>query len=140
MSIDPRLDGIGDNLDRELAARAVAAAGHAYARYSRLRVGAALRTARGNLVSGCNVENASFGLTICAERSAVVAAVTLEGAAMRIRTIAVYASDAMAAPCGACRQVVGEFGPDARVLFHQGGGWSEVSLAELLPYEFRLDP
>ncbi|HMO85671.1 MAG TPA: cytidine deaminase [Lacipirellulaceae bacterium] len=91
-----------------LVEAALAARDAAYAPYSRFRVGAAVRTADGGVFAGCNVENASYGLTICAERSAVCAAVA--AGAPRIVAVAVAASGG-ASPCGACRQVLAEFGP-----------------------------
>jgi cytidine deaminase len=82
----------------------------AYAPYSKLHVGASLITAKGNIYSGCNVENSSFGLTSCAERNAIFAAIAEEGAGMTIVSIAVTADSPLAiSPCGACRQVIAEF-------------------------------
>ena len=85
---------------------------------------------------GCNVENASYGLTCCAERRAVFAAVAAEGPGMRVREVAVYADGALASPCGACRQVIAEFGPDARVLFSQGDRIADATAGDLLPSHF----
>lgn len=112
----------------------------AYARYSNFRVGAVVLTEKGGLFSGCNVENASYGLTICAERTAIFSAVAHEGGDnMRIRALAVVNEhDAPCSPCGACRQVIFEFGPDAIVLFQGRDGREEASAAELLPKGFRL--
>jgi len=97
----------------ENAAREAAKA--SYAPYSKFAVGAAVLTASGEIFSGCNVENASYGLAICAERTAVFAAVT---AGQRvIKAVAVHTSTASPTmPCGACRQVINEFGPDATVI------------------------
>lgn len=120
---------------------AKAALRRAYAPYSRFRVGAALATEAGNTYSGCNVENASYGLTVCAERTAIFSAVAAEGAAMRIRAIAVWSDPEMpCAPCGACRQVIFEFGPQAAVLFQGQDGVREVLACELLPTGFVLAP
>jgi cytidine deaminase len=113
---------------------------NAYAPYSNFFVGAAVLTEGGAVYRGCNVENASYGLTMCAERAAIFAAVVGEGAAnLRIRAIAVQTSSgAPASPCGACRQVIYEFNPDAIVLF-QGENDVQFSTArELLPNGFRL--
>lgn len=127
----------------ELRAKLLAAAGealkNAYAPYSGYRVGAALRTRQGHIFTGCNVENASYGLTICAERAAVAAAVAGEGPEMRIDALAV-ASDPPApfAPCGACRQVLLEFGADAAIIFQGRDGLTEARAGELLPQGFRL--
>src|SRR4051812_20753184 len=82
----------------------------AYAPYSKFYVGAALLTDKGNIYSGCNVENASYGLTICAERNAIFSAVNAEGPQMKISKMVVITSDhSEASPCGACRQVISEF-------------------------------
>lgn len=109
----------------------------AYVPYSRFPVGAALITEDGTLYTGCNIENASYGLTNCAERTAVFKAVS-EGH-MRFTTIAVVAdTDGPVSPCGACRQVLSEFGPDARVyLTNLRGDVQETSVRELLPGAFR---
>lgn len=109
---------------------------HAYAPYSKFRVGAAILTEAGAIFSGCNVENASYGLTICAERNAV-----FQAAAAGKRTIlavAVYTPTATpTAPCGACRQVLNEFGPGARVFcLCDGPEIIETTLGELLPIAF----
>ncbi|MEP6643024.1 MAG: cytidine deaminase [Acidobacteriaceae bacterium] len=119
------------------AARIVAK--NAYATYSNFQVGAALLTADGKIVTGCNVENASYGLTMCAERSAIFGAVAQFGPALSIRAIAVVnGKDASCSPCGACRQVIYEFGPEATVLFQGSDGWIELPITKLLPYGFRL--
>ncbi|MEW6162504.1 MAG: cytidine deaminase [Nitrospirota bacterium] len=114
------------------------AAKRAYAPYSNFRVGAAVLTERGSLFSGCNVENASYGLTICAERTAIFSAVAQEGGEnMRIRALAVVSENSSAcAPCGACRQVIFEFGPDAIVIFQGQKGVEEMHISELLPKGF----
>ena len=88
---------------------------NAYVRYSHFPVGAAVLTGEGRIFAGCNVENASYGLTICAERSAVFQAIA-QGAST-IRAVLVYTPTAQpTAPCGACRQVINEFGPNAEVI------------------------
>jgi len=114
------------------------AAENAYAPYSRFPVGAALLTEDGNLVRGCNVENASYGLSICAERNAVFAAVTEEGSGMRIRGMAVVAPRGAAPPCGACRQVLAEFGLDAVVIYNYDDRQTTRTVRELLPDAFQL--
>lgn len=117
---------------------ALAAQANAYVPYSRFPVGAALRTPAGTVYAGANVENASFGLTRCAEQSAVQAMVS---AGERTFTDLVVVSDASvpASPCGACRQVLFEFAPEARVyLVNADGQVVEATVAGLLPGAFRL--
>ncbi|RME70972.1 MAG: cytidine deaminase [Verrucomicrobia bacterium] len=131
--------------DREfeaLLAAAREAAARAHAPYSGFKVGAAVRTAAGGVFAGCNVENASYGLTVCAERNAVAAAVAGEGASMRIVAAAVFV-DALRLfpPCGACRQVLAEFGgAGTRILYAGAGGQAPVctTLGALLPEAFGL--
>ncbi len=115
------------------AARAVQL--RAYAPYSQFHVGCALEAEDGAIYVGCNVENASYGLTICAERAAVCAAVSA-GARRFRRAVVVSDIDPPAAPCGACRQVLAEFGPG--LLVDAVGPSSSVSwtIAELLPSAF----
>jgi cytidine deaminase len=111
----------------------------AYAPYSHFKVGAALLTSEGRIFSGCNVENASYGLTNCAERTAIFSAVAQTGPDLSIQAIVVLNDQkAPCSPCGACRQVIYEFGPDAIVVFPAASGLKELSIAELLPEGFRL--
>ncbi|MBX3700195.1 MAG: cytidine deaminase [Dokdonella sp.] len=130
-----------DGMD-ELRARADAAARQAYAPYSRLNVGAALRSASGQLYTGCNVENAAYPVGGCAERAAIATAVQAEGAAFRLAAIAVAAFDEAGralpvSPCGACRQALVEFGGAAAVSFRQpDASWVEVAADALLPWRF----
>lgn len=121
--------------DERLATLAREAARNAYAPYSGFAVGAAIWTDQG-LFTGCNVENASYGLTNCAERTAIFAAVA--AGARKVVCVAVFADTASpTAPCGACRQVIHEFGPDARVLLTNGADTVvETSLPALLPSAF----
>jgi cytidine deaminase len=121
-----------------LVTAARAAQARAYAPYSNFRVGAALESESGDVYVGCNVENASYGLTICAERAAVCAAVAAGARRLR-RVVVVSDSDPPAAPCGACRQVLSEFGKDFRV--DAVGPKRSVSwtMAELLPAAFGRD-
>jgi cytidine deaminase len=112
---------------------------HAHAPYSRFRVGAAFLTSRGELFSGCNVENASYGLSNCAERTAIFTAVAQSGPKLDIRAVAVVNDQGVpCSPCGACRQVIYEFGPDATIFFQTAKGWKESHITELLPEGFRL--
>ena len=121
-----------------LLAAARAAATRAYAPYSRFRVGAAVESELG-VFAGCNVENASYGLTICAERNAIFHAVASEGPQMRLASLAVIALGHEFPPCGACRQVIAEFAsPDVPVCFLQNGRLVTQTVAELLPSTFQL--
>jgi len=122
---------------RRLIAAARKALDNAYAPYSKFHVGAAILTEAGNMFTGGNVENASYGLTICAERAAIVAAVAGEGPGMRLRAVAVLnGNDVPCSPCGACRQVIFEFGPRATVLFQGKDGVEESSAERMLPAGF----
>ncbi len=112
---------------------------HAHAPYSHFKVGAALLSNKGEIFSGCNVENASYGLTNCAERSAIFRAIAESGPGLNIRAIAVTNDQGVpCSPCGACRQVIYEFGPDATVIYQGSKGWKESHITELLPEGFRL--
>jgi cytidine deaminase len=112
---------------------------NAHAPYSKFKVGAALLTTGGKVFSGCNVENASYGMTNCAERTAIFSAVARLGPKMEVRAIAITNNqDASCSPCGACRQVIYEFGPEATVIFKSSNGWKERPITELLPEGFRL--
>jgi cytidine deaminase len=122
-----------------LIAEARAVLKNAYAPYSKFKVGAALLTAKGDLFTGCNVENASYGLSNCAERTAIFSAVAARGPRVEIQAIAVVNSQNVpCSPCGACRQVIWEFGQRAVVFFLSAEGWREMPIAELLPEGFRL--
>jgi homotetrameric cytidine deaminase len=121
----------------ELRASARAARAAAYAPYSHFTVGAAVETADGRRFTGANVENASYGLTVCAERTAVFAAV-LAGAGP-LAAVAVTGPDGVTtAPCGACRQVLAEFGgPGVPLTYARAdGGWNDTTLGDLLPAAF----
>lgn len=123
--------------DEALLDLARQAAESAYSPYSRARVGCALVTSCGRIVTGCNVENASYGLTLCAERVAIGAAVTAVGPGMKWTRLAVAALGLEFPPCGACRQVMAEFAaPDARVIFLADGAPRLMRLSELLPASF----
>ncbi|HEY2171167.1 MAG TPA: cytidine deaminase [Candidatus Angelobacter sp.] len=121
-----------------LMATAAAAAEKAYAPYSHFRVGAALLFDDGTVTGGCNVENISYGLTICAERTALCRAIAEHGAHRQIVAIAVTnLNDAASPPCGACRQMLSEFAaPDAIVYFPHDRGATSVPFKDLLPYTF----
>ena len=121
---------------------ATAAAENAYAPYSNFRVGAALLLTDGSIVTGGNVENMSYGLTICAERSALVRAVAEKGPNIRVRAIAVAnLNHAASPPCGACRQVLSEFvTEDATIAFPSESGTETLPFAALMPFSFKLAP
>ncbi|HZP03546.1 MAG TPA: cytidine deaminase [Terracidiphilus sp.] len=123
-----------------LLERARDVAEHAYAPYSGFRVGAALQLSNGAIVTGTNVENVSYGLTICAERAALVRAVSEFGPKIRIAAVAVTnLNGAASPPCGACRQVLAEFTPpDAPVVFPATGGVRTMRFDELLPLAFEM--
>ncbi|MGD0734738.1 MAG: cytidine deaminase [Terracidiphilus sp.] len=116
------------------------AARQAYAPYSGFRVGAALRLTGGVVIAGTNVENVSYGLTICAERSALVSAVSQFGPEIRIEAVAVAnLNDSASPPCGACRQMLSEFVlPDAPVVFPAADGLRVMAFSELLPLAFDM--
>lgn len=117
-----------------------AAAQNSYSPYSGFRVGAALRLNNGEIVCGTNVENVSYGLTLCAERSALVRAVSQFGPGIRVVAVAVVnLNDAASPPCGACRQMLAEFvEPDAPVAFPAAGGVRVMPFSEILPLAFEM--
>ena len=128
-------------LAADLQQRAISVAHHAYAPYSNFRVGAALLLTDGHIVSGCNVENASYRLTVCAEQNAIAAAVALYGPKIRIRAIAVVnLNDAASQPCGACRQTIHEFSTPDTVVYFPGekGATVQATVPDLLPAAFQL--
>ena len=119
--------------DQQLVTQAIKVAGRAYAPYSKFHVGAVLVGKDGRTFAGCNVENISFGLTICAERNAVFAAVAA-GCREFAKIVIVADTEVPASPCGACRQVLAEFEPDLEVVLSTFRGKTEAfRLSELLP-------
>lgn len=128
---------MGAQIDLEaLAARAWGAREKAYSPYSKFAVGAALATENGEIFVGCNIENASFGLTICAERVAVGAAVAAGFRKFSAIALAAETEEAVA-PCGACRQFLAEFNPSLQIHCTGRGGISRtVLLSDLLPSPF----
>ena len=121
--------------DEQLLSLARQAMQRSYSPYSHFKVGACLLSADGRLFQGCNIENASFGLTNCAERTALFKAVS-EGAT-EFTTIAIASEKAAPWPCGACRQALNEFAPQIRVLVTWGDNLTaESTLPQLLPYGF----
>lgn len=116
---------------------AMAASENSYAPYSQFHVGAALMTSEGEFFTGVNVENASYGAAICAERSAVSAAVS--AGKTEFRVLAVASPDGIAYPCGICRQVIFEFGEDIVIIVGKDGDSLEITnAASLLPKGFRI--
>jgi cytidine deaminase len=123
----------------ELLAAARLAREKAYAPYSKFRVGAAVLGSGGGIYSGCNVENASLGLTCCAERNAIFAMVA--SGETEIREILIIGeSDEFVSPCGACRQVIAEFAPPAAVVHmcNRTGACRDATVSELIPFIFQL--
>ena len=109
----------------------------AYAPYSNFRVGAAILTGSGDIHVGCNVENASYGLAICAERNAVARMVAANAEERKIRLVAVVSPDAAPCfPCGACRQVLHEFGCEEVVVLDASGELERYPCSEILPHAF----
>ncbi len=122
----------------ELIKAAQEARKNAYVPYSKFAVGAALLGNNNKIYTGCNVENASYGLTICAERAAIFKAVS-EGVTSFKALAIVTDLEVPASPCGACRQVIGEFSPDLEIIMaNMKGNVHTVNLAELLPLSFSL--
>jgi len=123
----------------ELAQKAIKAKEHAYAPYSKFPVGAALLTKSGMLFTGSNVENSSYGLTICAEQSAISAAVSQGERDFAAIAIACN-SDQYCSPCGACRQIIAEFGLDIKVIMvNKKSDFQELTISELLPGAFAFN-
>jgi len=112
----------------------------AYAPYSQFKVGAAVLTSGGDIFTGCNVENASYGLSMCAERNAIANAIIGNGRdTIEIEAIAIANSQNIpCSPCGACRQVIWEFGQNAQIIFQGSQGWQTSTIKDLLPEGFSL--
>lgn len=128
-----------ENTCRQLRQIALDSRQNAYSPYSGFRVGAALLENGGRIFSGCNVENASYGLSVCAERNAFFKAVS-EGCRDFTALAIAGSGNAMISPCGACLQVMAEFAPDLKIiLVHDNGGYLCYSLKDFLPVAFRLE-
>ena len=129
-----------NDIDLRVIEAARTASEKAYAPYSKFRVGAAILTGSGAIHVGCNVENASYGLSLCAERNAATAAVVagaMEDEDLKIRLVAVVSPDAAPCfPCGACRQVLHEFGCEEVVVLEAAGDPQRYSFDALLPRAF----
>jgi cytidine deaminase len=124
--------------DKQLVREALAAMKRAYAPYSRFRVGAALLADDGRVFLGCNCENASYGLTMCAERVAIGCAIAAGARKFKAMAIAVSGKE-LATPCGACRQVICEFAPKLRLILANRSGRTVITnAAKLLPRRFAI--
>lgn len=119
-----------------LLERAREAMQFAYSPYSDVKVGAALLTADGKIYTGCNVENASFGATLCAERVAVAKAIS--DGIRDFKAIAVISSLRFITPCGICRQTLSEFAPEIEIVMEAEGGYTVQCLTDLLPASFGM--
>lgn len=142
-SADENIARPGGAIDKDLEALmelASAAALKSYSPYSGFKVGSALRLTNGEIVTGTNVENVSYGLTICAERSALVRAVAAFGPEIRIEAVAIAnLNGAASPPCGACRQMLAEFIlPEAPVVFPSASGVRVMPFSEVLPLAFEM--
>ncbi|MBP6497938.1 MAG: cytidine deaminase [Campylobacteraceae bacterium] len=124
---------------QELLKKAHAQKEHAYAPYSHFHVGAVLLMKDGKTIGGCNMENAAYGSTICAERVAIGSAVSQGYKPGDIEAIAIASSGENFSPCGACRQVISEFGHDIKVIFEWNGTVVNSTIKELLNYTFVLE-
>lgn len=122
--------------ERALADQAGVAAANAYVPYSGFPVGAAIRLRTGDVVLGCNVENAAYGLTNCAERTAIFRLIAEGRDPAAIDAIAVSVDGPEGQPCGSCRQVLAEFAPDATIAFRTGDEWRACTVRDLLPSAF----
>lgn len=133
---DPGMRELSEKTIKMLIEKAKAASANAYCPYSKFSVGAAILTEDEQIFTGCNVENASYGLTICAERNAVFSMVA--AGKKKLRALVIYTpTPSPTAPCGACRQVINEFGPQASVLcVCDGSAVLETNLSALLPDAF----
>ena len=131
------LNGLSHDDMRRLMDEAVLAQDKAYAPYSKFRVGAALLFENGEIVRGCNVENSSYGMTLCAERNAMAAAVSM-GLREPIAAAITGVTGEMCTPCGACRQFLSEFNPDMEIILQDGNALISLKLSELLPLTFSL--
>ncbi len=131
---------ISPEMRQTLIQKAEEIALNSYSPYSEFKVGCALLTETNQIYTGTNVENASYGLSICAERSAVFSAVAKEGPGMRLKSVAITSVPRahLTSPCGACRQVIAEFGKNIPVIFPNGSTYIDVPLEELLSYQFIL--
>lgn len=126
----------------QLQQSAIEAARNAYAPYSNFRVGAAVLLSDSTIVTGCNVENASYRLTTCAEQNAITSAVAQHGPSIHIMAIVIAnLNNAASQPCGACRQTILEFSTPETIIYfpNANGSFTQATMTELLPAAFSLD-
>lgn len=121
--------------NKQLIKLALKAIENAYVPYSGFKVGAALLTSEGKAYTGCNIENISFGATICAERTAMFKAIS-EGETSFVKLAVVSSADKITFPCGICRQVINEFMPNGEIILYGNGKTEIYSVSELLPHSF----
>src|SRR5438105_97005 len=134
--IAPQSEPVAAEARRRLLQAAIAVRQNAHAAFSNFRVGAALETTDGKIITGCNVENATYGLTICAERVAVFKAIS-EGYRAFTRVAVIADTPEPTPPCGACRQILWEFGGDLEVILgNLSGEKARYQLKDLLPHPF----
>lgn len=140
MSNKQHPSGLSAEQINEMLTLARQVAERSYSPYSKFRVGASILLEDGSIFTGCNVENASYRLTTCAEQTAIAKAISEVGPKIRLRAVAVAnLNGAASMPCGACRQTLLEFGsPETWIFFPGEDGAAEVSLADLIPYGFHL--
>jgi cytidine deaminase len=139
-SRDPRSQVPGTAVPDELVGLAKKAAQMAYSPYSGHKVGAAVETASGHRFVGCNVENRAYGITLCAEHNAISSAVAALGPDLILSAVAVaLAGPGLVTPCGSCRQVILEFGPDALVTYHAVNGYVTEPIQTLIPSAYDAD-
>ncbi|HBG50095.1 MAG TPA: cytidine deaminase [Cyanobacteria bacterium UBA9971] len=135
----PLINKLKDGEIKKILKFASDVAQNAYSPYSKFKVGACVLYEDGNAYTGCNVENASYGLTLCAERTAISSAIA-DGQKSKIVAIAIYSPNAkLCYPCGACRQWIAEFSKDASIIVENAEGKPQIfSIKELLPHTFEL--
>jgi cytidine deaminase len=131
--------------EKDLLERALKASDNAYSHYSHYHVGVAVLTEEENIFTGCNVENDAYGSSMCGDRNAIMAAENSEGPHMRLKTIAIVVRDTSGrilaeygSPCGACRQVMAQFGLDATVIYAYDGRYKKSTVRTLLPDPFTI--
>lgn len=132
---------LDQKMKAHLIEEAEKASQRAHAPYSNFFVGSSILCNSGKIYVGCNVENVSYGLTVCAERNAIFNAVSREGTKMKIKAAVVHNESDSCSPCGACRQVIAEFSDkDTLILYKLNGKYVEKSIYEILPDNFKFDP